>query len=47
MDVHSYERQEETLALLKILAMGNRDREQGRFREAEDLFAELDLDRPA
>jgi len=46
MDVRSYERQEETLALLKILAMGNRDREQGRFRESEEIFAELDLDQP-
>lgn len=45
MDVHSYERQEETLALLKILAMGNRDIEQGRFRDADEIFAELDLDR--
>ena len=44
MDVHSYERQEETFALLKILAMGNRDIEQGRFRDAEDIFAELDLE---
>jgi prevent-host-death family protein len=42
MDVRSYERQEETLALLKILAMGNRDIEEGRFRDAEDIFAELD-----
>jgi prevent-host-death family protein len=47
MDVHSFERQEETLALLKILAMGNRDIEQGRFRDAEEIFAELDLDQPA
>lgn len=46
MDVHSYERQEETLALLKILAMGSRDIEQGRFRESEAIFAELDLDQP-
>lgn len=42
MDVKSYEEQEETLALLKILALGNRDIEQGKFRDAEDLFAELD-----
>lgn len=42
MDVKSYEEQEETLALLKILALGNRDIEQGKFRNAEDVFAELD-----
>lgn len=42
MDVKSYEEQEETLALLKILALGNREIEQGKFRNAEDVFAELD-----
>ncbi len=29
MDVRSYEQHEETLALLKVLAMGNRDIEHG------------------
>ncbi|MBV8047074.1 MAG: type II toxin-antitoxin system Phd/YefM family antitoxin [Paludibacterium sp.] len=42
MDVHSYEEQEETLALLKILAFGNHEIMQGQFRAAEDVFAELD-----
>lgn len=42
MDVKSYEEQEETLALLKILALGNREIEQGKFRDTEDVFAELD-----
>jgi len=42
MDVKSYEEQEETLALLKILALGNREIEQGKFRDAENVFAELD-----
>jgi prevent-host-death family protein len=42
MDVKSYEEQEETLALLKILALGNREIEQGKFRDVEDMFAELD-----
>jgi len=47
MDVKSYEEQEETLALLKILALGNREIEQGKFRDAETVFAELDkLDHP-
>ena len=31
MDVESYERQEETLALLKLLALGKREIKQGRF----------------
>jgi prevent-host-death family protein len=42
MDVRSFEEHEETLALLKILALGNREIEQGKFRDAEDVFAELD-----
>ncbi|GAA0772583.1 type II toxin-antitoxin system Phd/YefM family antitoxin [Castellaniella ginsengisoli] len=42
MDVSSYEQKEQTLALLKMLAMGQRDIEQGRYREAEEFFAELD-----
>ena len=42
MDVKSYEEQEETMALLKILALGNREIEQGRFRPADDVFAALD-----
>jgi prevent-host-death family protein len=44
MDVDSYEQKEQTLALLKILALGQRDIEQGRFRDAEDFFNELDKD---
>ena len=42
MDVKSYEEQEETMALLKILALGNREIEQGRFRPADDVFAAMD-----
>jgi hypothetical protein len=41
-DVASYEEMQETLALLKILALGERDIEQGRFRPAADVFADLD-----
>ena len=42
MDVKTYEEQEETLALLKVLALGNREIELGKFRDIEDVFAELD-----
>ena len=42
MDVKSYEERENTLALLKLLALGNAEIEQGRFRDAEDVFADLD-----
>ncbi|MGJ7580046.1 type II toxin-antitoxin system Phd/YefM family antitoxin [Variovorax sp. RHLX14] len=42
MDVRSYEEHEATLALLKLLAIGNREIEEGKFRPAAELFAELD-----
>lgn len=42
MDVKSFEEQEDTMALLKLLAMGNREIEEGKYRDAEDVFAELD-----
>lgn len=44
MDVHAYERQEETLALLKLLALGQRDIDAGRVRDADDVFADLEKD---
>jgi prevent-host-death family protein len=42
IDVKSYEERENTLALLKLLALGNREIEQGKFQEAESVFADLD-----
>ena len=42
LDVKTYEEQEETLALLKILALGNHEIEQGKFRDIEDVFEALD-----
>jgi len=42
MDVKSYQSHEDTLALLKVLALGQRDIEQGQFRDAEDVFASID-----
>jgi len=42
LDVKTYEEQEETMALLKILALGNHEIEQGKFRDIEDVFEELD-----
>ena len=42
MDVRSYEDYEQTLALLKILALGNREIEQGHFRTACEVFSDLD-----
>lgn len=42
MDVRSFEENEEILALLKILALGKHEIEKGRFRSAEEVFAELE-----
>lgn len=44
MDVKSFEEQEETMALLKLLALGSRQIELGQFQDMEDVFAELDKD---
>ncbi|MDZ4314556.1 MAG: type II toxin-antitoxin system Phd/YefM family antitoxin [Azonexus sp.] len=41
IDVKSYEEQAETLALLKILALGNKEIEAGQFRSAKDVLADL------
>ena len=40
-DVASYERTQETLALLKILALGNKNVEEGHYRPAKAVFADL------
>ena len=42
LDVKTYEEQEATLALLRSLALGNHEIEQGRFRDIEAVFEELD-----
>lgn len=40
-DVASYEETQETLALLKLIALGNRDIEAGRTRPLRDVVARL------
>lgn len=44
LDVKSYEEYEETLSLLKILALGHKQIEAGAFRSAEQVFADLEKD---
>ncbi len=44
LDVRSYQEQEQTTTLLRILALGNREIENGEYRSAEAVFAELDMD---
>ncbi len=34
--------QEDTVGLLNVLELGNSEIEEGRFRDAEDVFAELE-----
>lgn len=40
-DVASFEQTQETLALLKLLALGNRDIEAGRTKPAREVIARL------
>jgi prevent-host-death family protein len=44
--IDSYEQMQETVALLKILALGNRQIEAGRVRPAADVVAQLRERRP-
>lgn len=41
VDYESYEQQQETLALLKILALGEQQVREGRTRPADEVFEEL------
>jgi prevent-host-death family protein len=43
-DILSYQKTQETLALLKLLAMGSQQIKNGQFSSAEDFFAELDAE---
>lgn len=42
MDVLSYEEQEQTIALLQLLAHGRREIEEGRVVPAADVFAQIE-----
>ena len=42
MDIDSYEKQQETMALLKILALGNKQIEEGKFQNADAFFSEME-----
>jgi prevent-host-death family protein len=45
LDVQSYQDYEETLALLKILALGNQQIEKKQFQPASNVFADLEKDK--
>lgn len=40
-DVHSYEQMQESLALLKILALSNKSRQEGKIESIEEAFADI------
>lgn len=40
-DINSYEQDQETMALLKILALGMRQVEEGNVQAADDVFAAI------
>lgn len=42
MDVRSYEKLEETLALFKILSIGQKQIEQKKFRDITDVFNDIE-----
>lgn len=42
MDVKSFEQQEETMALLKILALGHKEIEEGKFYSADSVLSDLE-----
>jgi prevent-host-death family protein len=42
MDIGEYEKQQETLALLKLLALGKKEFNEGKFSDAEAFLGEMD-----
>ncbi len=44
MDINSYEQYQETFALLKLLALGEAQIKTGKFRDADQVFSDLDED---
>lgn len=42
MDVQSYEQQEQTIALLQLLAQGRKEIEEGRIIPASEAFAQIE-----
>jgi prevent-host-death family protein len=44
MDIHTYENQQETMALLKLLSLGKMEHQDKKFQSADDFFAEMDAE---
>jgi len=41
LDIQAYEQQQETMALLKLIAMGNKELVQGHFKDSDEFFKEM------
>ncbi|HEY8904534.1 MAG TPA: type II toxin-antitoxin system Phd/YefM family antitoxin [Rhodoferax sp.] len=44
MDIGEYDRQQETMALLKLLHLGRKDFQEGKFQSADDFFSDMDAE---
>lgn len=42
LDIREYEKQQETMALLKLLALGRKEFNEGKFSDADDFLDEMD-----
>jgi len=47
MDIAKYQRQQDTLTMLKILALGAKEIEAGKFQDSENFFKELNDEEPS
>ena len=41
LDIQAYEQQQETMALLKLIAMGNKELTQAHFLDADEFFSQM------
>lgn len=44
MDIGAYEQQQETMALLKLLSLGRKAFEEGKFQSSQDFFDAMDAE---
>lgn len=44
MDIGTYDRMQETMALLKLLHLGRKDFHEGKFQSTDDFFKEMDAE---
>ncbi len=42
MDIHEYEKQKETMALLKLLSLGRKEFKEGKYSDADQFLNEMD-----